>query len=381
MLDNIKLQSLTEEEIVNEEYTLESLWILKCGQQQIGPFHTVQLKEYSEKNHDFFESIEATNLLKEHFILFYQNVEFQRRKPSLVQSSSLVKDSSFHILKNGQKEGPFDFNDIESRIKSRDVSLGDLLSVDKGQTWIKIYEHHQFDRRSRAKASELPFSPNDTINQKTIKSNKESLLKAQKKKEEEDALAGLAFLSHGHEHAKKAENFKANSWVRATKPSRKFNIKIAASLAVALLISFTTVMKEKRGSSGVPRLVETEKKEIDNRPRKAKRVPASDKKVTNRAKEQKRTANPSKFRSSKAKKKITEIERKKPKRYIPKKEPQRITHFADEFDERLEGDQDIREPASVTKPNFYPEDELTQEQIEAIELGDPERLEREEQHY
>ena len=33
-----------------------------------------------------------------------------------------------------------------------------------------------------------------------------------------------------------------------------------------------------------------------------------------------------------------------------------------------------RDTASVEKPDFFPEEELTQEQIEAIELGDPEML-------
>ena len=55
-------------------------------------------------------------------------------------------------------------------------------------------------------------------------------------------------------------------------------------------------------------------------------------------------------------------------------QPRRITHYADEFDEEEEDSMD-RDIAALEEPDFEKEDELTQQQIEAIERGDPEMLE------
>ncbi len=102
MLEKINLEPLSEDQITNQDYALDELWMIKYQDQSKGPFHTSDLKTFSNDNSELMGHFTATNLLKNDFIAFYQHPHFQRREPKLVQASSLVSDEMFLILKDGQ---------------------------------------------------------------------------------------------------------------------------------------------------------------------------------------------------------------------------------------------------------------------------------------
>lgn len=369
MLDHIKLDILTEDEITTQEHSLDGLWMLQFEDETKGPFSTLQLKKYSAEHHEIFDEIQATNLLKNKFTSFYQNIEFQRRKPKLIQASSLVSDEDFFVLIHGQKQGPFTLEEIKTKSEKQEIRLSSLVSTDKGHTWIKLYEHHEFDRRNRNVDSQLPYSPEDSFIHEAVILGRESIKNAKKKKAEEDAIVGLAFLSHGKEHAKNAHDVKANTWVPKSATKRKFGFKYATAFIVCTLVVTTTLLNSNTESNSLNSSVKTAKTAINNNRRQPKRFPASAVK--------KKIVKEVKIYKPLAKKKVATRPRVEPKRYIRKnvkKAPRKITHFADEFDDSESMIGPSRDISSTDEPSFYPEDELTQEQIEAIELGDPNLL-------
>lgn len=369
MLDHIKLDILTEDEITTQEHTLDGLWMLQFQDKTKGPYSTLQLRKYSADHEELFDEIQATNLLKNKFTGFYQNIEFQRRKPKLIQASSLVSDENFFVLIHGQKQGPFTLDEVKSKSESKEIRLSSLVSTDKGYTWIKLYEHHEFDRRNRNVDSILPFSPEESFIHEAVALGRESIKNAKKKQAEEDAIVGLAFLSHGKDHAKNAQDVKSNTWVPKSANKRKVGFKYATAFIVSALLITTTLLNSNTDIESLSTTVKTAKKAINNTRRQPKRFPASTTKET--ATEKVKAYVPL------AKKKVTKRPKVEPKRYIrkaAKKAPRRITHFADEFEDSQESFENDREVASTDEPKFYPEDELTQEQIEAIELGDPNLL-------
>ena len=197
--------------------------------------------------------------------------------------------------------------------------------------------------------------------------------------DEKDALAGLAFLSHGKEHAKKAQTIREDKTNSGFKLQKKSNYKLISAFAVIAIVALGSILTT--GQKEVaPNQVQTNVKAINNTQRAPKRIPAS---VKNEYKPLVSEREPVKVFKPKA-----PVKRAAPKRYVKKEvkkqrpqvrdraERKRITHYADEFD-RVDTDnpdeQDRldRDMASDERPQFYPEDELTQDQIEAIELGDP----------
>lgn len=369
MLDHIKLDILTEDEITTQEHTLDGLWMLQYEDKTKGPFSTLQLRKYSAEHQEMFDAIQATNLLKNKFTAFYQNIEFQRRKPKLIQASSLVSDENFFVLIHGQKQGPFTLEEVKSKSDSKEIRLSSLVSTDKGHTWIKLYEHHEFDRRNRNVDSILPFSPEESFIHEAVVLGRESIKNAKKKQAEEDAIVGLAFLSHGKEHAINAHDVKSNTWSPKSSTKRKFGFKYATAFMVSALVITTTLLNSNTDTNSLNKTVKTTKRAINNTRRQPKRFLAS-------VKEEKTVKEVKKYVPL-PKKNIVKRPKVEPKRYIrkaAKKAPRRITHFADEFEDSEENFDNNREVASTDEPKFYPEDELTQEQIEAIELGDPNLL-------
>ena len=380
MLEKIILEPLSEDQIANQDYALDELWMIKYENQTKGPFHTSDLKTFSNDNPEIMGHFTATNLFKNDFMPFYQHPHFQRRQPKLVQASSLVSDQMFLILKDGQKFGPISYEELKESLENRTFKLSDQLSVDKGQTWIKIYEHHQFDRRSRQTAGELPFIPNENLLNQAINNGEQMIHQAMIQQDEKDALAGLAFLSHGKEHAKKAQILREEKTSGGFKLPKKTDYKLIGTFAVIAIVAMASILNSNPSKEVAPTQVQTNVKAINNTQRAPKRIPASVKKEYKPLVSEKE---PVKVFKPKA-----PVKRAAPKRYVKKelnkekirsREPKRITHFADEFD-RIdtnnpdEQDRLDRDMASDERPDFYPEDELTQDQIEAIELGDPSLL-------
>jgi hypothetical protein len=123
-------------------------------------------------------------------ILLYSHPFFQRRKPQLISSEALAEESAddFHLLKNGQKIGPFSKENIFEMIQSKEILITDMVSTNNGHTWCKLYQTDDFDRRTLKDVDQLPGLP-----KKFIGEENESVIMLS---EDLDAMTGLAYLSN-----------------------------------------------------------------------------------------------------------------------------------------------------------------------------------------
>ncbi|MDA8792635.1 hypothetical protein N9N67_05280 [Bacteriovoracaceae bacterium] len=197
---NFELIALTEEEIKSKNIDMGDLWLIKFGQQILGPYMTKDIANYARENEDLFENAQVFHIETEQWKQFYSVPYFQRRKPKLVPVQSLKKDATFYILKNGQKIGPYKIEAIRDFVIKNELLISDQIS-DDGQNWIKIYQHFEFDRRHIVGTGEkLPFSPDENDLQASNVETEEMLQKIQSLKTSESTLlASFASLKNQKE--------------------------------------------------------------------------------------------------------------------------------------------------------------------------------------
>jgi hypothetical protein len=197
---HIDLIPLSEEQITQGAVDYSELWMIKVESGEIyGPYETEALKSYAALHQHLFENAMAYNLGNETWKSFFKVAKFQRRKPKLVPIQSLVLEDNFLILFNGEKKGPFSISQVEKFVESKKIPLNVQVSLDNGESWIKLYEHHHFDRRLKKNPEDLPFLPEQKLFEINPQVLQNKLQEAQKKQEEQDALVGLAFISNGND--------------------------------------------------------------------------------------------------------------------------------------------------------------------------------------
>lgn len=210
--DIFKLTPLGEEQITAQNIAPGDLWMLRDEDQQIhGPYDTNSLKDYASNHAEELKNILAYNLEQEQWQPFYKITKFQRRKPKLVPMQSLMTSDNFLILFNGEKKGPFTLDQVQQFVDQKKIALNVQVSLDNGESWIKLYEHHAFDRRLKKNAEDLPFVPEPDLfegQEQIIRLKAEQHTKSN---EEEDALVGLAFLSNGNDKGQVYKEEKHNS--------------------------------------------------------------------------------------------------------------------------------------------------------------------------
>jgi hypothetical protein len=244
------LDPMSEDYISEYNIELFDTWIVKDETgKSWGPFKTDDLKSLAFDYEELFEHYYALNLATEKEKPFFQNTKFQRRKPKLVSLQGLQTTDKFYLLDKGVKKGPFKLDDIKELINSHKITLNILASVDKGNSWIKLFEHHEFDRRLLKNKEELPFSPNQEMLNKNFDKVENSY---RKQKDEQDALVGLAFIGSGNDKGQKITKVISTSKDEVSKPTVSTSepvikkatppqIKYIASAAVFILVLFTGI--------------------------------------------------------------------------------------------------------------------------------------------
>lgn len=199
-MENLVFNPLSDEEVDKLGLSVSDLWMLQGeGQDVQGPFSTQYLNEKASEHEDFFENAKVYNLVIEEWKDFFASTEFQRRKPKLVPAQNLIQNDDFYILDKGQKTGPFSLEQIKNKLESGEIVVSNEVSVDDGKTWIKLYEHHEFDRRLHKNQEDLPFQPEQEVFDESDKVASLEVARAQKQKEDDTAITGLAFLGRGHD--------------------------------------------------------------------------------------------------------------------------------------------------------------------------------------
>jgi hypothetical protein len=199
-MENLVFSPLSDEEIDKLGLSVSDLWMLQGKEQDVqGPFSTQYLNQKSGEHQEFFESCQVYNLVIEEWKDFFSSTEFQRRKPKLVPAQNLIQNDDFYLLSKGQKIGPFTLDQVKEKVDNDEIAVSCEVSVDAGKTWIKLYEHHEFDRRLSKNQEDLPFQPEQEVFDESEKVTSIEVARAQKNKEDDTAITGLAFLGRGHD--------------------------------------------------------------------------------------------------------------------------------------------------------------------------------------
>lgn len=156
MVAGIDLQPLSDETITQMGYQGSDLWLVRIDSIVFGPYETESLKHYVQDNEHLFENAQASRMDDPKMQPFWNHAIFQRRAPQVVKSDQ--HEGPFWVMNAGIKVGPLSFHDIDKKIEMNILGMTDHISVDDGETWIKIFEIEGFDRRSHA-PDELPIAP------------------------------------------------------------------------------------------------------------------------------------------------------------------------------------------------------------------------------
>lgn len=235
MVQGIDLKPLTEETIAQMGYNNHDLWLVKLGADVYGPYESESLKHYVLENEHLFEEAEASRADETEWKPFWAHTKFQRRKPQAIATEN--HEGPFWIMDFGLKSGPYSFREIDKKIEMGLLVMTDHLSVDEGQTWVKIYEIEGFDRRSHS-PDDLPIAPYESSFQKAKLELVEKLEVPHINTVDE--MAELAW--QGHQSAKVIP-FKIDELTLRSEneveisPSLRFAIPLAAALLVTIVTS------------------------------------------------------------------------------------------------------------------------------------------------
>lgn len=369
------LHPLSDEDIAEIGIMLSDLWMLKANEQMYGPFSTKTLKEHSEQHEESYLDVVAYNLDNEQWKPFFKVTQFQRRKPKLVSMQSLTTPDSFHLLINGIKEGPFTLVQIKEMAQKKKIPLNIEASTDKGESWIKLFDHHEFDRRLEKNKDELPFAPIQSVfDEETVKIKKELLSSAcAKAKEEEDAIVGIAFIGHGNDKGQKIKTFphvdskstgaKHKSYsdknkIIATYNETKFNLKNSAIAVVGIFVLFT-VINSFNGSYT--------NSDEDIKLHKSTKAKKHQPVVT----EQKPERKPAKVIRAK---KFKPVKRKVTPKPVPKAKRYQELHVDERYETVDLDDPYVKEELTRQLAGGYGDDELSPEELEFIEKAERDGL-------
>ncbi|MBF0207819.1 MAG: hypothetical protein HQK53_13120 [Oligoflexia bacterium] len=182
----------------------DDLWFILVREKLVGPFHKNDLKEFLNNNPHFPLNTKISNYnTPENLVPIFSLVQFQRRKPQLVPAPMDAKENEIFLLSQGLKNGPYTYKEVAELIDQKKILYNDLISVDEGITWIKVYEYPSFNRRGTG-AKTLPIEPSIEV---FYQSDKEIALELTKKKgvdDDNEGLVGLAYIGIKNSKAAKA---------------------------------------------------------------------------------------------------------------------------------------------------------------------------------
>jgi hypothetical protein len=295
---DLDLRPLDEDQIADMGLSEADLWMMKFEDGNVhGPFDTKSLIESSKVYEEEFEFVEIFNLIIEKWAPFFKTTQFQRRMPKLVPAQNLSKSQSFHVLIMGQSFGPYSLDELKQMTEDKKLRLNSEVSIDSGKTWMKMYEHHEFDRRLIKNQDDLPFVPSPSI----IEENEERLALVEEISSQNEnsssIIAGLAFVGRGNDaghrikyHKKTKEEEKLIEEEKESFHGPKFFqtkkfVQACASFAVIAFVSLSYLNYQSSSQNIDTGYAESKvsPKQINNSQRRVKkRLPASvkDKKKT-----------------------------------------------------------------------------------------------------
>jgi hypothetical protein len=131
----------------------------------LGFISLYDLKAYVFEHEDEALEYFVKNIDSVDWVGVFEHPLFQRRKPQIVSTNTpeTESDLEFYILKNGQKNGPYEKNELLSMLDEKRILLTDMVSFNAGHTWMKLYQAENFDRRTLKESDQLPGVPTSVI--------------------------------------------------------------------------------------------------------------------------------------------------------------------------------------------------------------------------
>jgi hypothetical protein len=167
-MQNIQLKNLkmvSETEVAEFSIPLNELWLVNHKNDLFGPFNQIELQECIFANPEVYQETQVCNLEDSQWMPVFKNKIFQRRKPQLIATQELefdqvefAKNDNIYVIKHGQKSGPFKLELIHNMIDKKELLMTDLLSIDMGKSWQKIYQNPVLNRREVLTSDQLPTS-------------------------------------------------------------------------------------------------------------------------------------------------------------------------------------------------------------------------------
>ena len=227
-----ELKPLNKETIQKMGLSTHDLWVVKHGEEIMGPFELETLRQFSDQNQLICEDLLASRADNNDWQPFYEHAVFERLHPELVKPKAAP--ILYWLLVNGQKKGPHSLMDIEKKLEMEIISLSDVVSRDDGHTWHKLMQDEAFADLAPT-ASELPVAPTEESFRRAKKD-----IHVHEEHSTEDNLAGMAYLI---QHKDKASSLKLEEItveaVQTTEISKtlKWKVPTAAAAVVTLVVA------------------------------------------------------------------------------------------------------------------------------------------------
>jgi hypothetical protein len=155
---------LTQDEIADNELSKDQILMIKLGGQAIGPISKGDLKHALQEEIIFlptntiFKSSDTNG-----WIPIFEYPLFQRRKPAIVSFQSVGESDRIQLLKHGQHTKEYTKQQIIESIQSKKILLTDQISLDGGESWCKIHQVDDFDRRMLTTSTLPESTPSDIL--------------------------------------------------------------------------------------------------------------------------------------------------------------------------------------------------------------------------
>lgn len=157
----LELIALSKEKIDELKIETHQLWIVRIDAKIYGPYEGKTLKAYAEKNQDLFNEAESTRIDTQDWQPFFSHALFQRRNPQIIKNEPKNFNGPYWVLHEGIKTGPIDKKEIVKSLELGTLTITDLISIDDGHHWMKVFEIPELDRRYFS-IDDLPASPEDS---------------------------------------------------------------------------------------------------------------------------------------------------------------------------------------------------------------------------
>lgn len=181
----------SEEEITKAVEVRDHIFEIKIEEQTKGFVSLYDLKTLTAQADQQLDNVFIRQIDGSEWSQIFQHPFFQRRKPQLVPASILEeeKEYSYFILRQGQKTGPYQKHELLTMVEEKQILLIDMVSLNSGHTWLKLYEVEGFDRRTLKISDQLPGLPFDGVFDKISTSPNAN-------NAETDAISGLGYLGN-----------------------------------------------------------------------------------------------------------------------------------------------------------------------------------------